>query len=172
MAGELPHGIYRDRLTGPGAWVVELGWRSNIIVERCRQLLAAFMKGDGVTGVERLRVGRGDPAWDGGPPPAAPASTRDLLDPAAFELTVSPAQIEYLDATGLPTAGPTNRIQVTLALGPGVPPPGPGETAVPLREFGLFGALAGTPFMIDYVRHPVIHKAPADTLTRTIRLVF
>jgi hypothetical protein len=43
---------------------------------------------------------------------------------------------------------------------------------VALREFGLFGELRGSPYMIDLVRHPVINKGPDDTLERVIRLAF
>ena len=35
-----------------------------------------------------------------------------------------------------------------------------------IRNFG------GEDYMINYVRHPVIHKQADDTLTRTIRLEF
>jgi hypothetical protein len=40
-----------------------------------------------------------------------------------------------------------------------------------MREFGLFGELGGVPFMIDYIRHPLIEKDGAVTLERKVRLV-
>lgn len=39
----------------------------------------------------------------------------------------------------------------------------------PLREFGLFGLFDGKDYMINCVRHPVIHKDAASTLVRVIR---
>jgi hypothetical protein len=64
--------------------------------------------------------------------------------------------------------GPTGRIEITATLGPNQPVPG----IFNLREFGLFGEMNGQPFMIDYVRHPVIQKSGSFTLERRIRLIF
>jgi hypothetical protein len=100
------------------------------------------------------------------------ASTEQLVDTAPVIVPVVAADMSYLDAAGTPTLGPTHRLQITVTLAPGTPAAPPGETDYPLREFALFGDFGGEAFMIDYVRHPVVHKAAGDTLVRTIRLVF
>jgi len=166
-----PRGIYRDRLIAAQGRTIERGWRANIVVERCRMLLASFMKGDAADGVQMLKVGRGLTQWDDGPEP--PVNTAEqLTDPSPFTILVEPSQMVYLDAGGAPVAGPTHCLEITVTLGPGVPPLGGGETSYPLREFGLFGLFGSEEYMIDYVRHPVIHKQAADTIERTIRLIF
>jgi hypothetical protein len=116
-------------------------------------------------------VGRGDAAWDAAPVPPA-AGTEQLVDTAFVLIPVAAADMKYLDAGGAVTAGPTQRIQITVTLAPGTPPPPSGSTSYPLREFALLGNFGAERYMIDYVRHPVVHKAPGDTLVRTIRLVF
>jgi hypothetical protein len=164
-----PQGFYRDRLVGPDGTVHDRGWRSNLIVDRGRSLLAGFMRGDEAEGVRRLLVGRGEAGWDAAAPPAPPRSTQRLTDPAPFGIAVPAAGITYLDAAGNPTAEPTHRLRIVVTLGENEPP---GEDPYPMREFGLFGRLGGAPYMINYVRHPVLAKAADATLERTIRLVF
>jgi hypothetical protein len=167
-----PDGKYRDRLLRADGSVRDFGVRSNIVVDRCRQLLSAFMRGDSAaSGIQSLALGRGDPAWDTQAVPPL-ASTEQLVDGAPVVIAVASSDISYLDASGTPVAGPTPRLQITVTLAPGTPPPPLGETSYPLREFALFGAIGGDEYMIDCVRHPVIHKGAADTLVRTIRLVF
>ena len=93
----LPKGIYYDRIiTGQGK-IIELGWHSNIIVDRCRQLLAAFMKRDKTTGIGLLAVGKGEESWDTESPPPPLRSTEKLTDPKPFKISLKPKMIEYLD---------------------------------------------------------------------------
>ena len=167
-----PKGIYRDEWVRPGADPESYGWKSNIVVDRCRMLLSGFMRGGAVQGVKFLAVGRGDAAWDAADPGHPVASTQALVDPSPLLVPVAVADMVFLDAAGNPSASPTPRLQVKVTLAPGTPAPGAGETTFPLREFGLFGLFGAERYLIDYVRHPVIHKAPADTLVRTIRLTF
>ena len=165
-------GFYRDRLIdGDRRICHDSGWRKNLIVLRCRILLAAFLRNDTALGIRSLQMGRGDPAWDTTPPPAAnPATTVALVDPAPFTIPVANLTLQYLnDADGV-VATPTNRVQIVATLGPNQPTP-IGATPFPLREFGLFGDLNGTAFMIDYIRHPLIEKDGAVTLERRVRLV-
>lgn len=166
------HGEYHDRIITARGRVIDLGWRSNIIVDRCRELLAAFMKGDSALGLQFLAVGKGDEAWDSVPPGPPSPGTHQLADAGAVNLPVTGGQLAYLDAAGTPVAGPTHRIRVAVTLAPGTPVIEGGKTSYPLREFGLFGKIGADEYMIDYVRHPVIHKQAGDTLVRTIRLVF
>jgi hypothetical protein len=164
-----PRGAYRDRLITARGRVIDHGWRSNLIVDRGRFLIAGFMRGDGPAGIQTLQVGRGLAAWDAAAPGPPPPTTQALVEPTPFEVAIPPAAIVYLDAAGDPTPGPTQRLRLVVTLGPGDPP---GEDPYPLREFGLFGDFAGEAFMINYVRHGVIHKPADATLERTIQLVF
>ena len=166
-------GMHRDRLLAPdGALHSDSGWRKNMIVLRCRMLLAAFLRNDGgALGVRNLQVGRGLASWDTVPAPMPdPATTNALVDPAPFVVPVASLTLQYLSDADAPVAGPTNRIQITATLGPGQPSPA-GQPPFPMREFGLFGEIAGAPFMIDYIRHPLIEKDAAVTLERRVRLV-
>ncbi len=167
-----PDGQYYDRLIRADGGITECGWRANIVVDRCRRLLAAFLKGDSAAlGIQSLEVGRGDAVWDA-TLPAPTAGIEELADTAPVTIPIAASDMSYLDAAGSVTAGPTQRLQITVTLAPGTPPLSGGETSYPLREFALFGNFGGTPYMIDYVRHPVVHKGALDTLVRTIRLVF
>ena len=170
---DTPDGTYLDRLVERDGTVTDFGWRSNIIVDQCRELLAAFMKGDRPRGITVLALGRGDASWDTATPPAPEATTTGLVDdsPVLFPVTRPELEIDYLDDAGAIVRRLTNRIQLTATLRPGSFPIGAGDT-FPLREFGLFGRIRRTDLMIDYVRHPVINIADDATFERRIRLVF
>lgn len=165
-------GLYRDRLIDCDRRVsYDSGWKKNLIVLRCRILLAAFLRNDTALGIRSLQMGRGDPAWDVTPPPAAdPATTVQLVDPAPVTIPVANLTLQYLNDVDGVVATPTNRIQIVATLGTNQPTP-IGSAPFSLREFGLFGDLNGTPFMIDYIRHPLIQKDGAVTLERRVRLV-
>src|SRR5690348_6028965 len=148
-------GIYRDQLISPsGEFLADSGWKKNMIVLRCRVLLAAFLRNEvGALGIRSLQIGKGDASWDTVPPAAPdPATTNALTDAAPFVVPVASLTLQYLSDLDAPVAGPTNRIQITATLGPGQPNPA-GTPPYPMREFGLFGEIAGAPFMIDYIRH-------------------
>ena len=167
-------GIYRDRLLDPsGVTISDSGWRSNMIVMRCRVLLSGFLKGDNTAlGIQALQVGRGDPSWDTNPPPLPdPNTLAALIDATPFEVPVNQLKLEYLDTGDNVVAQATNRLQITATLGPGVPPPPP-NAPFQLREFGLFGEFNGARQMIDYIRHPLIEKDATMTLERKVRLIF
>ncbi|MGD9157554.1 MAG: hypothetical protein PVG39_04040 [Desulfobacteraceae bacterium] len=165
-------GVYQDRLINRKGEIIDSGWRSNIIVDRCRFLLAAFMKGDASSGIQSIKIGKGLEVWDS-TPPGPPARTTELLtDPGPVDIPISPRQVEYLDAADNMTAGPTHRLRISISLEPGTPSIASGETSYPMREFGLFGLFGTEKYMIDYVRHPVIHKQADDTLERIIHLIF
>jgi len=175
MSAELHlKGIYHDRMLLCDGGELDYGWRSNIIVNRCRDLLAAFMFGDSALGVQYIALGRGDVAWDSTALAPPGAGTQQLTDVAPEQILMSdPAMtIAYLNAANAEVSGPTHRLEITLTLSPGMPPVEVGESSFPLREFGLFGRFGSEDYMIDYVRHPIIHKGVNDTLVRTIRLVF
>jgi len=175
-------GIYRDILSaGDGRIIHDSGWVSNTIVDRCRILLAGFVKNESSSGIQFLAVGRGLDAWDKeGPPASDPAATIDLVNRHAQPLPVNSLNIVYLDEAASVVANPTKRLQITATLVPGYPPPlAPGYppplvplNTYPLREFGLFGRFHGNDYMINSIRHPVIHKDADATLVRVIRLYF
>jgi hypothetical protein len=171
--GLLPEGKYWDRLrrgTGP---LIDFGWRSNVVVDSCRDLLATFMLGGAALGIQKLALGRGDASWDLAPPPLPGAGTAALVDAAPVIVNVGDAALALalLDASGAPSPGPSPRLQITLELA-GSALPISGDETFPLREFALFGELAGADCMIDYVRHPVMHLGSDDSLSRRIRLMF
>ena len=168
----LPKGIYHDRMISAKGQIIDFGWHSNIIVDRCRYLLAAFMKDDPSNGIQVLKIGRGQGSWDDEAPDPSVKTIENLTDSSPIDIPISADKIEYLDSAGDPTTGPTNRLKITITLNPGTPPIEGGETTYPLREFGLFGQFSSQEYMVDYVRHPVIHKQADDTLERTIRLIF
>lgn len=167
-------GKYRDRLITASGDHIDYGWRSNVIVNQCRQLLAAFMKGDPTNGIQFIALGRGDVAWDSEMPAPPGMSTDQLTDPSpeTVAITDTAMEIDYLNSVGDITTDTSHRIQVTVTLAPGSLPIAMGETAFPLREFALFGQRDTDDFMIDYVRHPVMNIGPEDTLIRRVRLVF
>lgn len=168
----LPRGMYRDRIVTASQCRIDRGWQSNRIVDRCRTLIAGFMRGDRSVGIRQLQIGRGLEAWDDAPPEAPPATVRQLTDPSPFVVRLTRQQISYLDPSGVPTHVPTNRLEIVVTLAGTEPPLRRGERDYAMREFGLFGEFGGEAFMINYVRHPVLRKQAGDTLTRSIRLAF
>lgn len=170
---DTPQGIYHDLLLRGDGTRRDLGWRGNRVVDRCRILLAAFLRGDSraAPGVQMIALGRGEVAWDSSPPEPPPRSAQALVDTAPVAIAAADLTLEYLDVTGTPAADASQRLQVSVTVTGGDLPIGTEQT-FPLREFGLFGQFDGEDFMIDYVRHPVIHIGTEDTLVRRVRLVF
>jgi hypothetical protein len=87
-------------------------------------------------------------------------------------------ELVYLNDLDEAVTVPTPRLQITATLEEGVPPaPEPQVSTYPLREFGLFGKYVDDSsieheYMIDCIRHPVIHKDESATLIRVVRLYF
>ncbi len=173
-------GTYRDILIEPGRGVIfDSGWNNNTIVDTCRMLLAGFMKSDSTSGIQYLAVGQGLESWDADIPDIVPATTDALMSkalntPPPYKHPIVAADLDfaYLNASEKVVAGPTPRLQIKATLSPGVPQPVGGGTTYPLREFGLFGRFDNTDYMINCIRHPVIHKGPTATLIRSVRLYF
>jgi hypothetical protein len=180
---KLIRGIYRDILTGPANQLLyDSGWHHNTIVDNGRILLAGLIKQDTFTGIHHLAVGRGDESWDAqwntDIPPTSTPSDFDLVNPHEPPIDVGDMTLAYLDNQDNVVTTPTDRLQLTATLAAGYPPPpNPSQLKTyPLREFGLFGIFTSagveTPYMINSVKHPVIHKDESATLTRIIRLSF
>jgi hypothetical protein len=174
--GAFVKGIYRDVLRGPDGTVVhDSGWVANTIVDGCRVLLTEFMRdgsGSG-NGITHLAVGQGLEAWDAaGAPAPSPETTDGLENGHDPPMAAADLDMVYLDETDAASPDPTSRLQITATLEPGYPPHLPDLTTYPLREFGLFGSSGATGYMINCIRHPVIHKDESMTLVRTLRLYF
>jgi hypothetical protein len=167
-------GIYRDVILGPAGDVErDSGWVNNTIVTRCRVLIAGLMRNETAGGIQYLAVGRGSDTWDTtGIPPSNPETTTDLVQRYTPALPFAELDVAYLDAADEVQSAPSPRLQITATLGPGYPAPVAGLRTYPLREFGLFGRLGDTDYMINSIRHPVIHKDEAATLIRVVRLYF
>lgn len=170
-----PKGIYRDTLIGSDGRVqFDSGWTSNTIVLRCHILIASFMlNNSAASGVQYMAVGQGNQAWDNlAELPDTPDDANSLVN--QFGGTIPMAQLAptYLDENREPTTAETRTLQLTATLGENFPTPPEGRAAYPLREFGLFGSFDGQPYMINSIRHRVIHKDTASTLVRTIQLTF
>ena len=165
-------GIYRDVLTTSDRRVVhDSGWVRNTIVTSCRVLLSGFMKNESSAGIQYLAVGSGNASWDSvGVPPTDPDTTTNLVQRYSPPIPVGDLEVEYLDVADEVQSAPSPRLQITATLPAGYPPPLPDLTTCPLREFGLFGSLNGRDFMINSIRHPVIHKDESATLIRVVRL--
>ena len=162
-------GVYRDVLQGANNQIIhDSGWVSNTIVDRCRILLAGFMKSESASGIQSLFVGAGDDSWDTTGPPAPSVTETELVTPYEEPMPMEGLDVVYLDAQDEVSDDPTSRLQITATLPPGYPT----LTSYPLREFGLFGDYNGTPYMINNIRHPVIHKDASATLIRVVRLYF
>lgn len=171
---EMIRGYYRDILIKPDGQIAhDSGWSKNTIVTNCRILLASFIKGETTAGIVHLQVGQGDSAWDASGAPPSPVNTEALVTPYDPPILAGDLVIKYLDdSDNVIETAVTPRIEITASLGEDYPAPLPGIQSYPLREFGLFGQLDGTPFMINSIRHPVIHKDADATLVRKIRLYF
>lgn len=173
MEGITIKGSYQDRLLDKkNTEIFNSGWKSNLIVLRCRILLAAFISNDTALGIRSLQVGRGDPSWDTTPPPVPdPKTIVQLVDSSPFTIPHTALTVNYLNADYEIVAEPTNHIQIVAKLEQNEPAPA-SEPPFPLREFGIFGELNGTPFMINCIRHSLIEKYGSTTLERTLRLIF
>lgn len=159
-------GTYRDIVRGPdGAVIYDSGWQSNKIVDSCHTLLAALVKGESAKLL--LKIGSGDNTWEGGNPPEPPNAATDLVTPYE-QPPLDKLETSYLETSGAATNTPKNRMQIKATLGPDYP----SDANYPLREFGLFGMVGSTPYMINCVRHPTIRKGQNATLVRTIFLEF
>ncbi len=168
------YGVYRDILVNSDGQVLEdRGWVRNTIVDQCRVLLAGFVSNETTGGIQYLAVGRGLDRWDSDDIPATdPATTVGLQDGTPVQIPVDQLYLDYLDVNDEIVAHPTNRVQIKAILPAGFPPPTPPATSYPLREFGLFGRFYHTDFMINSIRHPVIHKDINASLIRLVRLYF
>jgi len=174
-------GIYRDILKdGNNAVIFDSGWASNKIVDQCRSLLAAFMKNETARGIQKVKVGRGVTAWDdlADGPPHPDAGVTALEDAEPYVVDGAQWDLEFLDDNDQHSNVPTTRLQITITLGQDQPPAPEGSvvTSYPLREFGLFGEYDDGSevhdYMIDCIRHPVIHKDTSATLIRKVKLYF
>lgn len=170
-------GCYRDKVfDGRGRLTYDSGWRKNRIVNNCRVLVAALMNGavqpgTGGSGIKKLLIGRGDPAWDTTAPGEPPATRDALFDLNPIEVTDLTISFAH-DSPGQDPSQPSPVLSILVRLEPGVPVPDGTSPAFPMREFGLVGNWNDTEFLVNLVWHPVIYKDMSATLLRTIELSF
>ena len=159
-------GRHRDVLLGPdGRELWRTPWRSNVLADALRNILAALVKGDAQGhAITWWCVGRGAAAWDvGGPPDDATRRTRTTLYQEAARKPVTAGQMAFIGGTF------TNRIEIVSSFTTADVPAGI------LREFGLVAggtAVLGSGLLINHRAHPAIDLQPGLTLQRTLRLTF
>lgn len=160
----------------------------NLIVKDASILVARLMK-DNVEpskGIFVLGVGTGDTGWNPMAPPA-PTSTQRALYSELTRKTFS--QTQFIDASGVPTAIPTNVVDFEVIYTES-------EAVGPLVEMGLIGGNISTNMsirnpvvppngaynpavdlttketLINYLTFPVINKPATSTLQIVWRLSF
>lgn len=172
--GTTLRGIYRDVLIDLDNHIIyDSGWVTNTIVDRCRILLASFIKNERSSGLHHLAVGQGLDTWDQtGAPIPDPVTTTGLQTPYDPPIPVEKLRIVYLNSADKEVEEQTNRLQITATLDANYPPPIAPLNSYPLREFGLFARLGDTDYMLNCIRHPLISKDASTSLIRVIRLYF
>lgn len=165
-------GQYRDIIRRNHGRIRDYGWRSNIIVDQGRVLLAAFMAGQTVTGVNRIELGRGNPDWDtqSSPLTAPSPQTDSLVDGEPVGLSIDPGNITFIDTEGNAVSEATHTVEVAVTIT--VDDLSTWSEPWALREFALFGQIGDDRLMIDYVRHPALALTADGELSRRIRLAF
>jgi len=160
----------------------------NLIVKDASILVARLMKSntEPTKGIFALAVGTGDVGWNPLAPPA-PTNTQRALYSELTRKTFS--QTQFIDASGVPTAIPTNVVDFSTIYTES-------EAVGPLVEMGLIGGNISTnlavknpvsppngPYnpavdlttketMVNYLTFPVISKPATSTLEVVWRLSF
>jgi hypothetical protein len=123
-----------------------------------------------------MKVGAGDEQWDNMWNSSQEQTITKDIDEAEklCEELITTYEIKPIDI-GLgnieEVGGSSLKFKVTLETDiPSIPE---GKKTYPLREFGLFGILNNeSSYMINCVRHPVIHKGANTILIREVTLEF
>ncbi len=183
--GSIIQGIYRDRLFDASKQPkFDSGWKSNTIMASFHVLLARFIVHDPdlfqyQKGRLIMRLGAGSQAWDtvSGPPAVQPGE--ETFPPYANFLLKEDGDLvwAYLNDQHIEQGKiPSPLVRITATIKPHTPL----DAVCPLREFALYlrlQELSSDPnithdFIINHVRHPLISKAPEDTLIRQIQFTF
>jgi hypothetical protein len=153
-------------LLGPdGRELWRTPWRSNVLADALRNILAALVMGDPQGDpITWWALGRGVAAWDvNGPPDDAARRTRTTLYQEAARQAVSAGQMAFIGGAF------TNRLEIVSTFTTADVPAGL------LREFGLVAggtAALDSGLLINHRAHPAIDLQPGLTLQRTLRLTF
>jgi hypothetical protein len=185
-------GEYRDVLTSNGAVVVDMGWRSNAIVNDFGRFLAALMKRDfninvkDRSGIDYIAFGSGSATDDEFKsriieflkkyPDLSKPLRSDSPKYWVWAKQIDKSSMKYLDASQVESQNPTNVIRIEVVVGENEPP----QETLDIKEFGLFGMDRqdnGSPrldrvFFVNYINHEMIGKTPDMILNRTIVLKF
>lgn len=148
---------------------VEVIEGQNLIVDGIFKLITSLLadKG-GYSGLQYWAVGEGSSTWSRTLPPD-PLETDTQLSNEIGRKKLKPSDITWVDATGMNSATPTNRLKVKVIFGYN-------ECTGTWREFGLFGgnatASANSGIMINHKHHGVIVKTTEMEIEREIIFTF
>ena len=183
-------GEYRDILSRSEEVIMDIGWKSNDIVEDYGRFLAALMKKDfeQKVGIEYMAVGSGSKDYA-----EFKSKVESFFEKGSLDQPYKPESddnwvwakeidadwIKYLDEKGEVIDNSdkiiTNRLTIDVTFGKGEP----SEETLEFKEFALLGIdKAGDIFVpeklffINYVDHGLITKDKSMVLTRTIILTF
>ena len=161
-------GEFQDTITYSDGRVEQLDWNRNMIVNGISKLVACLMKNQsGYKGLTYWAIGQGLESWDDNLPTAQ--ATDERLTSEIGRKAIPASAITFVDASGQPTSGVTNRIQITLEFKEN-------ECNGKWREFGIYGGNASTTtnsgIMINHKIHELITKTSAMTIERKIRFTF
>lgn len=163
-------GRYQDTIVTRSGERRARTWRSNLVVSRCYELVAALMKRQpGVSGVLWWAVGSGQASWDAERPQPR-LGDRRLRGDELQRQEVLAEHMSFVDAHGNASATPTSRLEVRGAFR------AERFGGTPLREFGLFGGAAASAaasgVLINHVIHTRVDLAPGELLERRLILSF
>jgi len=163
--GEFKDEMY-ELVDGEEILVLKTPWKTNKIVVGMSTLVAMLLVDEaGFSGIQFHALGHGDSSWDVTVPEA------DFTDTILYNeyYRKSPDSIQYVDETGAPVVGSTNRILVTTTFDFG-------EGTGSVREHGIFAGNATVTLdsgvMLNTIRHKEIYKGATRKLIRRIRFTF
>lgn len=157
-------GVFKDIIRYSDGRVVETEWSHNLIVSSALTLITALLTNtSNIEGIQYWAVGSGYQSWDSSLP--NPTASAKILTTEIGRKKLTADNIRFLDAEGLNSPTPTNKIEVSCFFGTD-------ECNGLWREFGIFGGKAtnepNTGILIDKKHHQLITKTNEMTIERTI----
>lgn len=148
---------------------VEIHEGRNLVVNGIYHLITSlFSNKESYTGLQFWAIGKGSEDWEEEDLPQPEVTNTKLLSEIGRK-AIQPSNFKFVDAEGLPTPYPTNRLSVTVVFGYD-------ECIGTWREFGLFGGNAtetvDSGIMINRKIHGVINKTREMEITREIIFTF
>lgn len=157
-------GVFKDIIRYSDGRVVETKWSHNLIVSSALTLITSLLtNADNVAGIQYWAIGSGYQSWDSSLP--NPTASAKILTTEIGRKKLTANNIRFLDANGLASTTPTNKIEVSCFFEES-------ECNGLWREFGIFGgnatSEANTGILIDKKHHQLITKTNEMTIERTI----